>query len=188
VPMADSDVRFVFGVDLDGVCFDYYGAIKPYAAEWMTKQPEDLEGEAVYGFKPWGIDDHGGYDELHRYLLQRRFFVDGPPLPGAPDALNRLSERQIRVRISTHRLYVTGSHQAAVSQTVEWLDKNDIPYWDLCFVKDKPVVGADLYMEDTPQNVIALREAGNPTIVFANNSNVGLPGGEFPTGMRWRPS
>jgi hypothetical protein len=51
--MANSDVRFVFGVDLDGVCFDYYGAIKPYAAEWMKKRPEDLVGDAVYGFKPW---------------------------------------------------------------------------------------------------------------------------------------
>ena len=45
--MADSDVRFALGVDLDGVCFDYYGAINLYAAEWMTKQPEDVEGEAV---------------------------------------------------------------------------------------------------------------------------------------------
>jgi len=174
--VADSDVRFVFGVDLDGVCFDYYGSIKPYAAAWMGKQPEDLPGEAVYGFKPWGIDEHGGYDPLHQYLLDKRFFADGPALPGAAEALNRLSDRHVRIRIITHRLYVSGGHQEAVSQTVEWLERNGIPYWDLCFVKDKPVVGADLYIEDTPNNVIALREAGHPTIVFANTSNVELPG------------
>jgi UDP-glucose 4-epimerase len=29
-------------------------------------------------------------------------------------------------------------------QTVEWLDFYDVPYWDLCFMKDKAAVGADL--------------------------------------------
>jgi hypothetical protein len=57
-----------------------------------------------------------------------------------------------------------------------WLEKHAIPYWDLCFVKDKPDVGADLYIEDTEKNVIALRGAGRPTIVFANVRNTRLPG------------
>jgi Predicted phosphoribosyltransferases len=65
---------------------------------------------------------------------------------------------------------------AVLYEKVEWLDKNDIPYWDLCFVRDKPVVGADLYIEDTSKNIIALREAGRPTIIFTNLGNVTLPG------------
>ena len=30
-----ADRRFVLGVDLDGVCADFYGGLKPVAAEWL---------------------------------------------------------------------------------------------------------------------------------------------------------
>jgi hypothetical protein len=41
-------------------------------------------------------------------------------------------------------------------------------------MKDKAAVGADLYIEDSPANVLALRADGHPTIVFVNSTNVGL--------------
>jgi beta-phosphoglucomutase-like phosphatase (HAD superfamily) len=62
-----------------------------------------------------------------------------------------------------------------VQQTVRWLDYHDIPYWDLCFMADKAAVGADLYVEDSPANVQALRADGHPTIVFSNSTNLELP-------------
>jgi 5'(3')-deoxyribonucleotidase len=54
---------------------------------------------------------------------------------------------------------------------VEWLDRFGIPYWDLCFMRDKDAVGADLYIEDSPENVCALREKNCEVIVFANSTN-----------------
>jgi hypothetical protein len=62
-----------------------------------------------------------------------------------------------------------------VQQTIEWLDHYDIPYWDLCFMSDKAAVGADLYIEDSPQNIQQLRADGHPTIVFSNSTNRELP-------------
>ena len=38
-----------------------------------------------------------------------------------------------------------------------WLDNHGIPYWDLCFMRDKGDVGADLYVEDSPENIKSLR-------------------------------
>jgi 5'(3')-deoxyribonucleotidase len=171
-----GDTRFVFGVDLDGVCFDYYGSIREQAARWMKRPLEELTPNFTYGFREWKIDEYGGYERLHEYLLDERYFANTPPLPNVPEVLTRLSDEEIRIRIITHRLYIKGAHQQAVSQTVEWLDHFGIPYWDLCFVKDKPVVGADLYIEDTETNIIALRAAGYPTIAFGNVTNQGLPG------------
>ena len=73
----------------------------------------------------------------------------------------------------THRLFLEYSHQASVSQTIEWLDKNDIPYSDLCFMKEKAQVGADIYVDDAPHNVEQLHcEAGIYTICFGNSTNV----------------
>jgi beta-phosphoglucomutase-like phosphatase (HAD superfamily) len=78
---------------------------------------------------------------------------------------------------SRTRLFIKYFHQRAVRQTIEWLDRHGIPYWDLCLLRDKAAVGADLYIDDTPSNVEALRAKGLETIVFSNSTNrdVGPP-------------
>ena len=99
-----------------------------------------------------------------------------PPMAGAPQALRRLSKEGVRIRIITHRLFIKYFHQIAVSQTIQWLDRHDIPYWDLCFMQQKTAVGADLYIEDSPANIERLRAEGQKTIVFTNSTNEHLPG------------
>jgi hypothetical protein len=89
--------------------------------------------------------------------------------------LRRLSAKNIRIRIITHRLYIKFFHLETVKQTTERLEHHGIPYWDFCFMKDKVAVGANLYIEDAPSNVEALRANGHPTIVFTNSTNVDLP-------------
>ena len=82
----------------------------------------------------------------------------------------------IRDRIITHRLYVNWGHATAIADTVTWLDRAQIPYRDICFMGDKPEVGADLYIDDGPHNVVALRETGNRVIVFDAPYNRDLSG------------
>jgi hypothetical protein len=53
---------------------------------------------------------------------------------------------------------------------MEWLDQHDFPYWDLCFMRDKAAVGADLYIEDSVSNVSALRGAGKDVIVATSQN------------------
>jgi 5'(3')-deoxyribonucleotidase len=90
--------------------------------------------------------------------------------------LRKLSSHGIRIRIITHRLFLKYSHKTTIIQTVEWLDTWDIPYWDLCFMNDKGAVGAHVYIDDAPSNIIRLREQGYNTIVFTNSTNRGLDG------------
>lgn len=170
--MVDSR-RFVLGVDLDGVVADFYAGIRPLAAEWLGVSEESLTQEVSYELGEWDIPEApGGYEALHRFAVtQRDLFRRLDPIPGAPIALRRLSDRNIRIRIITHRLYIKWFHQEAVEQTVEWLDYYDIPYWDLCFMRNKAAVGADLYVEDAPKNVRELRTDEHDTIVFGNSTN-----------------
>lgn len=165
--------RFVLGVDLDGVCADFYGGLRPIAAEWVGKPVSQLREDVTYGLPEWDLDPFGGYGELHRFAItERQFFKNVPPMPGCPAALRRLSAQDIRIRIVTHRLFIKHFHEEAVLQTVAWLDRHGIPYWDLCFMKDKAAVGANLYLEDSPDNVRALRQAGLHTLVFTNSTNL----------------
>jgi 5'(3')-deoxyribonucleotidase len=103
-------------------------------------------------------------------------FREMPVMPGAADALWRLSDAGVWIRIITHRLYVNWGHAVAVADTVEWLDKRAIPYRDICFLGNKPEVEADCYVDDSPTNVQALRDADNLVIVYDAPYNRDLDG------------
>jgi len=175
VKMNDTD--FILGVDLDGVVGDFYGAMRSIAAEWLSKPIESLPEEVTYGLSEWGIAEYGGYERLHRFaVVQRNLFREMNPVKDAPSTLRKLSNKGIRIRIITHRLFLKYSHKTTINQTVEWLDNWDIPYWDICFMNDKGAVGAHVYIDDTPLNIIRLRELGCKTIVFSNSTNRDLSG------------
>jgi 5'(3')-deoxyribonucleotidase len=169
--------QFVLGVDLDGVVADFARGLKPIAAEWLGVAPESLTDEISYGFSEWNLDQAGGYDALHRYAVkERELFARLPPVAGAPAVLRRLDTiPELRIRIITHRLYIHWFHREAIQQTTAWLERHGIPYWDLCFMRDKAAVGADLYLEDNPANIEALRAGGHETIVVVNPTNRHLP-------------
>jgi 5'(3')-deoxyribonucleotidase len=172
-----KDTIFTLGVDLDGVVGDFYGSIRKIAAEWLNKPLEKLTTEITFGLEEWGIAEYGGYDRLHRFAVtQRNIFGDMEPIENAPAILRKLSSQGIRIRIITHRLFLKYSHRTTITQTVDWLDNYDIPYWDICFMNDKGAVGAHVYVDDAPENIISLRNQGCKTIVFSNSTNRDLPG------------
>jgi 5'(3')-deoxyribonucleotidase len=161
----------VLGVDLDGVCADFYGHMRGIAAEWFERDVKTLTKDVSYGLPEWGLKDDE-YASLHRFAVtQRDLFRSVPMIAGARSVLRCLSGEGYRIRIITHRLFIQYFHEMAVRQTIEWLDRHGIPYWDLCFMKQKDQVGADIYVEDSPSNVAALRKAGHYTICFANSTN-----------------
>jgi len=167
-----DESQFIFGVDLDGVVGDFYGAMRKIAAGWLDKPLESLTTEVSFGLDEWGLADYGGYERLHRFAVkERNLFRDMEPIKDAPAMLRKLSCKDIRIRIITHRLFLKYSHRATITQTVDWLDSWDIPYWDLCFMADKGAVGAHVYIDDSPSNITRLRGHGCKTIVFTNSTN-----------------
>lgn len=167
---------FVLGVDLDGVVADFYGSLRPIVAEWLGVPTESLPAEVSFGLEEWGFKDPEDYQRLHRFAVTRRqLFLKVEPIPRAAAVLRRLSDRKVRIRIITNRLFIKYAHLETTSQTVEWLEKHGIPYWDLCFMSEKAAVGADLYLDDSPSNIEALRRQGLKAIVFTNSTNRNLP-------------
>lgn len=170
--MPSDKGEIVLGVDLDGVCADFYGRMREIAAEWLEVGLETLTTDVSYGLTEWGIRDDEHYRQLHRFAVtQRDLFESCPPIKGAATTLRRLSDEGYRIRIITHRLFINFFHEASVRQTIRWLDKHGIPYRDLCFMGEKDQVGADLYIDDSPANIAALRAAGHTAICFANSAN-----------------
>lgn len=159
--------RFVLGVDLDGTCGDYIGTFRRIAAERLGVPVESLTREVSWGCEEWGIRTPEEFDELHRHaVLERRMLRHMDLIPGAAEALWRLSDAGVWIRIVTHRLYVNWGHAVTAGDTAEWLDTAEIPYRDLCFIAAKSSVNADAFVDDAPHQIEDLRAAGQTVIVF----------------------
>jgi 5'(3')-deoxyribonucleotidase len=172
----DLNREFVLGVDLDGVCGDHATAFREVVALERGVDPLTLPAQETWNFHEWGLTDES-FDELHRRaILEHRMFRSMPAVDGVADALWRLSDAGVWIRLITHRLYTNWGHAVAVADTVAWLDDVGIPYRDLCFLGQKPEVEADAYVDDAPHNVLELRRAGNPVIVFDQPYNRDLDG------------
>ncbi len=182
--MPSDSNQIVVGVDLDGVCADFYGKMREIAAEWFERDIDELPLEVSYGLPEWGVETSAQYQSLHRFAVtQRNLFETVQMISGARKYLRRLSDEGYRIRIITHRLFIQYFHEMAVRQTITWLDNNGIPYWDLCFMKQKDQVGADIYIEDSPDNIDQLRRSGHLTICFANSTNIEI---EVPRAETWK--
>ncbi len=170
--MSSDQKQVVLGVDLDGVCADFYVQMRAFAAEWFERPIDELPLDVTYGLEEWGIQSEEQYKSLHRFAVTARdLFRVVPMVPGTRRVLRQLSDEGYRIRIITHRLFIHFFHATAVQQTIDWLDHHGIPYWDLCFMRDKDQVGADIYVDDSPENVESLRGLGLPTICFASSAN-----------------
>jgi 5'(3')-deoxyribonucleotidase len=169
--------QFVFGVDLDGVCGDYTTAFRSIVATELGIPESELPDERSWDFNEWNLERAGGFERLHAMAVaEHHMFATMPPIEEAADTLWRLSDAGIWIRVITHRLYVNWGHAQAVADTVTWLDEHRIPYRDICFLGNKPDVGADVYVDDGPHNIIELRRAGHEAIVFDQPYNTHLGG------------
>lgn len=157
---------FVLGVDLDGVCGDYTAAFRAVVAAERGVEPSALAEQRSWDFGEWGLSPDD-FHRLHRSaVLDHRMFRTMPVMAGAAETLWRLSDAGVWIRLITHRLYVNWGHAVVLEDTAAWLDTSGIPYRDICFLGQKPEVEADIYLDDAPHNINALRAEGNVAIVF----------------------
>ena len=168
--------EFVLAVDLDGVCAQHTEAFRTIVARERNVNEDTLPLVRSWSFAEWGFGP-GDFEELHRVAVtEYRMFRDIEPMAGCSEALWRLSDAGVWIRLVTHRLYTSWGHRVTVSDTVEWLDKQRIPYRDICFLADKSVVNADAHIEDAPHNIKAIRDSGGYVITYDQPYNSHMSG------------
>ncbi|MGA9277120.1 5' nucleotidase, NT5C type [Ilumatobacter sp.] len=173
---ARSPDQFILGVDLDGVVADHTRRFRDILADIRGVDPETYPLERSWDFGEWdlGPDEYADYHRVA--VMEHDMFRTMEMIDGAADALWRLSDAGVWIRIITHRLYVHWGHEKAVADTAGWLDAKRIPYRDLCFLGAKPQAEAHAYIDDAPHNVEELRSYGNTVIVFDQPYNQGIEG------------
>lgn len=172
-----NDRQIVLAVDLDGTCADYVPHMRKIAAEFTGRPIAALPSEVSYPLTEWGIRTPKEYEQLHRFgLLRHALFRDMPAIKGASRTLRGFSNEGCRIRIVTSRLCADRHHAETVIQSVNWLDNHKIPYDDICFVKKKTDVAADIYIDDSPEQIAQLRESGRYVLCFASFANRDVAG------------
>ncbi len=166
----------MLGVDLDGVCGDHTAIFREVVAKELGVDPASLPDQRQWSFAEWGIDG-AEFERLHQLaVMEHRMFRDMPVIDGAAEALWRLSDQGVWIRIISHRLYVNWGHAIAAGDTAAWLDSARIPYRDLCFIGAKSAIDADAYVEDGPHNIEDFRSQGRDVIIFDQPYNRHLSG------------
>jgi 5'-nucleotidase len=180
---ATNDDRFVLAVDLDGVCSAYTASLRPFMAEMGRNDALNLPDPASFNLVQAGwFDDLEQYMTTHRYAVERSFYRTMQEVPGMSDALWELSDKEIHIRIVTHRFLTHGDQDRAAVDTIAWLQHRRpdgrvrVPYRDLCFLGAKADASANLHLDDAPYQIESLRAAGENVLVFDQVYNQELAG------------
>ena len=175
--------RFVFAVDLDGVCANYIDSLRPYMAATGRTDAFTLPEPTNFNLAEAGwFKDAEDYYATHHYAVERSLFKTMTEIPGMSDGLWTLSDAEIHIRIVTHRILTHGDQDTAVVDTIAWLQhkRQDgrvrVPYRDVCFLGAKSDATANLHIDDAPGQINALKEAGENVLIFDQPYNRHLEG------------
>lgn len=173
----DGKHTLSLGLDLDGVVGDYIAEFRRFVARAKNVPEHTLGDQTHWSFVASGwVDSEQEFLELHAAAVRDGMFKSMPAIAGASEALWKLSNEGVHIRVVTHRLCVNGTHASAAGDTVSFLEAENIPYRDLCFVSDKALVHADVNVDDAPHNIERLRAEGRLAVVFDQPYNRHLPG------------
>ncbi|HEY0641307.1 MAG TPA: hypothetical protein VGD67_27070 [Pseudonocardiaceae bacterium] len=141
------------GVDLDGVVADFTGGwISRYNAAFGAALTDD---QAITWGAPAELTRFGTMSNFWRWARTcaddgRSLFSVLSPYPGAVDGLRALLD-------AAHVAIITTKPQWAIPDTLAWLAGLDLPLREVHITADKAAVDCDVYVEDSPRNLRALR-------------------------------
>jgi 5'(3')-deoxyribonucleotidase len=171
--------KFIIGIDIDGCLGDYYDSLRTMVADKVgvpRSQVEDIyPNPKYYDMKDWP-DFEQNFVKYHTEAVMDGLFLNMKPILGASEVLWRLNDEGHHLRVITSRFVKHGQNAKVISDTAYWLDKHDIPYRDIMFVRHKPDVYADVYIDDSPENLAALSTKGRQAIIFNAGYNQELIG------------
>lgn len=147
--MDDNQVKLAIGVDLDDVCYSFVLAFIHFLVEYKGYRLEDLPYPQTWDVhEEWGMDIQTWLDLFAEGVDAGVIFLHGGPFDGAVEVLTRLRDQGHSIHIVTHRMV----GDLAVQNTMEWLQREGLPYDTLTFAKDKTIIKTNIFIEDSVAN------------------------------------
>lgn len=162
-------MRTILNIDLDGVVYQFHSQLASFIEMNGRPGPNallpgfevDFTGSSYPEPQEWGLFEEWNMSEgewrswFRRAVESGHLWAEGKPIDGAVEYLWRLSDAGYFIRLVTTRLVHPFNHAFAISATVKWLDKCNIPYRGICFLgpgeKKSSFEGA-LLLDDNLEN------------------------------------
>lgn len=169
----------IIGVDVDEVCAEYYMGLRDHIAQIKGLSPEEAlklyPKPSSYNMDGWpGFPDE--FLATHTDAVSKGLYTRLAAIKGASETLWQLNAEGHHLRIITSRFVSHGQNGTVIAQTALWLDQNNIPYRDIMFVRNKTDVFADVYIDDSPENIIAFQKLNRQVIIFDTLYNRDIEG------------
>ncbi|KAK3239658.1 hypothetical protein CYMTET_50428 [Cymbomonas tetramitiformis] len=169
----DSSQRLRVAVDVDEVLGRFVYALNNYIEE-EHKMIHDVSDYSVYDFKTiWNCSQQESNELVHSFFESPHFFEGIPPIPGAAEALKRLT--------TYCDLVVVTSRQHVIQEpTLQWLDQHfPETFAEVCFGNHFALegtsrtkseickeLGAEVLVDDNPGYAMECAEGGIKVLLF----------------------
>lgn len=146
------------GIDLDGVCYDFAGALRYYLVSEHGFSAEAMPEPTCWEFysNDWNITSGEFVSFCDAGVNAGVIFTHGDPIEDAANQLRRLRAAGHTIHIITDRSFGANDGEASREATKAWLRLHGIPYDTLDFTADKTSVPTDVMIDDKVENVDAL--------------------------------
>jgi uncharacterized HAD superfamily protein len=152
-----SQKRKHFGIDLDGVCFDFQGGFSPWLEEHLgIEMPKHEEITSYYWYEGIkGLDKKDFWEEFHKFGKADGYF-NLEVLPGTLEGLRRIVDAGHRIT------YITNRPSYARKQTADVLSLHNFPFSGMLefanghktpLVREK---GVEIFIDDSPITIAEL--------------------------------
>jgi hypothetical protein len=145
------------GVDIDDVIYP-----------WCKAAQEACERAGITGgntitrwdfHEDYGITREQLWEVLEREYRRGMLMVERP-IPGSVRALEMVIALGHEVHLVTARGFEPQNAEMVRSDTLWWLSMLEVPHHSVTFTRDKWTVPCDVYLDDSPKHVRALRNRG----------------------------
>lgn len=167
--------KIIIATDLDETTFSYLDGLKKHLAENYNKGFDEAPTSYSLVESGW-FPDFEEFRRIHGEAVDNGLYRNLIPYEKASEILWDIVGSGYENNILTARFINPGQHKTVVSDTAESLDKHSIPHSNLLFLKDKTRFEADIYIDDSPSNLLSLQHKGKTTITFDQAYNKSIPG------------
>ena len=100
----------------------------------------------------------------------REIFLNSKPYDGVREAIQALRDAGHKVVIVTWQFNLNNKYY-----TLEFFERNNIPYDDICFTRDKWMVQGDWLIDDNPEFITDERDKSSKIMInMPYNKNMGI--------------
>ena len=158
--------------DIDGCIGDFCAMASDFMGINNLPEPDAFDLFKASGWKEY-FPTAKVFEDFYIDLVKNSQYLLEPANSEAIEALNRLRSNGNTIVVATHRGFkrLVGTpaewvNKKAYDDTAAWLRKIGLQFDELIFTKHKTDAKANVYIDDSPQNIREIKSLADPTAVM----------------------